>query len=231
MDWKKGTTLQEGRSKKVYESGDSSGHILSFKNNFTLAGSKGELKIQNRGEMACSVSVALFQYLGSYHIKTHYLDTNGKADILVNKLEMIPVEFLVWNIASDDFAKRFGLKEGSELKYPVLECYLKESKLKYPMMNFDHITALDLTTPEEMQTIDRLCRKVNALLKSYFERRQFRLINLRLEFGRDGDKIILGDELTPECLGLWHLETGKKLDVYSEKTNFSYSDLSAAICG
>lgn len=231
MDWKKENRLLHGRSKKVYEIQDETNLVLVFQNEFIPPGTKETIKIMQRKESACAVSAFLFQYLGSYHINTHFLDTDDKAEMLVKRLDMIPVEFLIWNIASGGLGRRFGLKEGSELKYPVLECYLKNENLKYPLMNMDHIQAMDLASPEEMTTIDRLCRKVNALLKSFFERRQLKLISLRLEFGKQKDKILLGDELTPESLRLWDIEAGERLDCYGKNNEAAYKSLCEQITG
>jgi phosphoribosylaminoimidazole-succinocarboxamide synthase len=203
LDLKKEKRFLQGRSKKVYETNDPERLIVVFQDEITPFETKQSIKIKNRKKCACEMSVALLKYVASYHIETHFIESNEPDEMTVQRLEMIPVKFMIWNTASGSLSKRYGIEEGMELAYPILEGYLKHEGLKYPLLTMDHLHAFGYATPDETTTIDRLVRKINAVLKSYFERRSLKLIHVRLEFGRKEDQIVLADEITPETCLLW----------------------------
>ncbi len=203
MESKKEKRLLQGRSKKVYETGNPERLIFVFHDEVKPFEAKQPVKLKNRKKCASEMSAALFKYVASYHIATHFLGSKEPDEMTVQRLEMIPAEFMIWNVASGSLCKRYGIEEGMELRYPVLEGYLKHEGLKYPLLAMDHLHAFGYATPDETATIDRLIRKINAVLKSYFERRRLKLIHVRLEFGRKGDQIVLADEITPETCLLW----------------------------
>jgi phosphoribosylaminoimidazole-succinocarboxamide synthase len=203
LDLKKEKRLLQGRSKKVFGTHDPDRVIFVFHDDATPFETKQSVAIKNRKKLACDVSAVLFKYVASYHIATHFVESKEPGEMTVQRLDMIPAEFLIWNVATGSLCKRYGIAEGTDLNYPVLECYRKDEKLKYPLLTMDHLHAFGHATPDETATIDRLVRKINAVLKSYFERRHLKLISVRLEFGRKGDQIVLADEMTPETCILW----------------------------
>jgi phosphoribosylaminoimidazole-succinocarboxamide synthase len=132
--------------------------------------------------------------------------------MLVKRLEIIPIEIVVRNIAAGSISKRLGIGEGQKLPRTVIEFYLKDDELHDPMVNHYHIYALGLAQPREMEEIEKQALLVNDALISYFNERGITVVDFKLEFGRHDDGILLGDEISPDTCRLWDSLTGKKMD-------------------
>jgi phosphoribosylaminoimidazole-succinocarboxamide synthase len=133
-------------------------------------------------------------------------------EMLVKKLQMIPIEVVMRNIASGSLVKRYGVEDGITLKYPVFELYLKDDARHDPMINETHCFAFGMCTPEEMRAINRITSKINAVLKSFFERRDLLLVDFKVEYGRGEGGIFLADEISADSCRIWDMKTSKKLD-------------------
>ncbi len=235
MTVKKGKLLIEGKVKKVYSTNEPDYLILHFTDNVAGVRSGEERIIKNKGTYNNAISSFLFKLLGGYHIRTHFVDVLKPDEMLVRKLDIIPITVEVWNFAGGSFSKRYGIAKGEALNRPVVEFYLKNSKLRNPMITADHACAFGYAKPEEMQTIDRTVRKVNAVLKSFFDRRKFKLINFKLEFGRYQDKIFLSDEISPDTFSLVDMKDGETknkapLNLATDKITAAYEELKNRIC-
>lgn len=147
--------------------------------------------------LANEISSYLFKYLTGFRIPTHFMDKVSSSEMLVKQLTMIPLEVRVHNVAAGEFCKRFGMKEGTELTVPIIEHYYKNPDLGNPLANEFHIYSLGLATPEQLRAINRLASKTNVVLKSFFERRDLKLLSMNLEFGFVGTQIMIGDEISP----------------------------------
>ena len=212
MEIRKGKLLNEGKAKKMYATNDPDRVIMHFKDDATAFDGDKKGTIKKKGEHNVAISTVLFKFLESYQIHTHFVQVLKPNEILVKKLEIIPVEVVMRNIAAGSLCKRYGIKEGELLTYPILELYLKDDSLHDPMINVDHACAFGYALPDEMQTIDRIARKINAVLKSFFSRRELQLVDFKLEFGRHDGDILLGDEISPDTCRFWDASTGEKLD-------------------
>ncbi|MBM2840509.1 MAG: Phosphoribosylaminoimidazolesuccinocarboxamide synthase [Bacteroidetes bacterium] len=147
--------------------------------------------------LANEISSYLFNYLAGFRIPTHFSAKVSKSEMLVKELTMIPLDVHVHNVASGEFSKRFGMKEGTELTVPIIEHYYKNPDLGNPLTNEFHIYSLGLATPEQLRAINRIASKTNVVLKSFFERRDLKLLSMSLEFGASGTQIMIGDEISP----------------------------------
>ena len=205
MEIRKGKLLYEGKTKKVYPTNDPDHLILHFKNDVRASRGKSKETVKNKGAINNTISSLLFQFLESYHVPTHFVEVLKPDEILIKKMEMIPVEVMVWNFGTKSLNQRFGIQIGTPLACPILEFYLMEKKLKNPMITIDHACAFGYGSPEEWQDIDRSVRKVNAVLKSYFSRRELELVDFKLEFGRYGDEILVGDEISLDTCHFYDL--------------------------
>ena len=235
MDVKKGKLLIEEKVKKVYSTNEPDYLILHFTDKVATVRSGKEETIRNKGAHNNAISSFLFKLLGGYHIRTHFVDVLKPDEMLVKKLDIIPIKVMVWNFAGSTFSKRYGIQKGEALSCPVVELYLKNSKLRDPMINVDHACAFGYATPEEMQTIDQVARKTNVVLKSFFERRKFKLINFKLEFGRYQNKIFLSDEISPDTFSLIDMQEGKTknkepLNLAQDEIQEAYEELRNRIC-
>ncbi len=235
MTVKKGKLLIEGKVKKVYSTNEPDYLILYFTDNVVAARSGEEEIIKNKGVHNNAISSLLFKFLGGYHIRTHFVDVLKPDEMLVKKLDIIPIKVEVWNVAAGTLSKRYGIQKGETLNRPVVEFYLKNSKLRDPMITIDHACAFGYAKPEEMQTIDRIARKVNVVLKSFFDRREFKLVNFKLEFGWYQGKIFLSDEISPDTFSLIDLKDGETknkepLNLAPDKITAAYEELKNRIC-
>lgn len=226
---KKKKKIFEGSSKKLYSTEDPENIIQEFMDTVHIGGeSKGTIK--GKGAINNQICGHLFEYLEGFHIPTHFVKSTSNKEMLVKKLEMIPIEIFVYNIATDLFSKRFDLKDGENLELPIVEMFLRKPALNNPMINNGHAVAFGLASADEISLIERYSSKINAVLKSFFTRRGLSLIEFKLEFGRQKDKIVLGDEISADTCRLWDAETREKLGIDKIKSGNSaiekiYEDL------
>lgn len=221
---KKGDLFYKGSIKSIYETTQSNRLIQEFRDVVFSDDKKKKVTIKNKGKRNNKISSYLFEYLESYHVPNHFVRELDDRSMLIRKMEMIPIEIIVRNIASGDFCKRFNIEEGMSFECPIIEHYLKVDNLRKPMINEYHACALGFTKPEDLKTINRLVSKVNVVLKSFFERRKLTLIESKLEFGYynggNQQQILLGDEISFDTCKLWDRESKKTID----KENFLKKD-------
>ncbi len=175
-------------------------------------------RFPGKGAICTALSTFFFEYLENYHVPTHFVRQIGENEMLVKRLEMIPIELVVRNIATATLAKTYNMEEGKVLQYPIIEFFLKDDRLGDPMINEHHAYAMGYATPEEMRMITRVASKVNAIMKAFFDRRGLILVDFKLEFGKLGKDLLIGDEITPDTCRIWDKKTNKKMD----KDRFRY---------
>lgn len=208
----KKTKLYEGKSKIVYPTDNDTELLIHFKDDATIFTGVKKSKIKGKGIVNNKMSCYLFQYLERYNVPTHFIGEVKDNEMLVKKVEIIKVEVAIRNIAAGSFCKRYGIEEGINLQTPVLEFYLKEDALHNPLMNEYHAYALELATREEVRYFSKQAIKINAVLRSYFSRRDILLVDFKLEFGRFEDNIILADEISPDTCRFWDAKTHGKMN-------------------
>lgn len=213
MKVKKKNKLYEGKAKILYETDDEHILIQEFKDDATAFNGKKTGKITNKGYVNNQVSAQLYSYLSSYNIRNHFIDFYSDNAMAVHNLKMIPLEVVMRNIAAGSLLKKLKVKEGERLETPLLEFYLKDDAKNDPQISEEDILADELCTEAELAKISKLTVKINAVLRSFFERRNIHLVDFKLEFGKNKDsKIILGDEISPDTCRLWDAETNEILD-------------------
>ncbi len=210
---KKTSMLYEGKAKIVHETDKEEFLIQEFKDDATALDGKKKGKIKNKGVYNNQISAHLFSYLESYHVVTHFVGPYSDNSMVIKRLDMIPIEVVMRNIATGSLVKRYGVKEGTELEHPILEFYLKDDAKHDPLINEDHVLAFGHASEDEIKQIKRFAQKINAVLKSYFHRRNMYLVDFKVEFGRGkSGQIKLGDEISPDTCRFWDTESGAKLD-------------------
>ena len=163
--------------------------------------------------MNTEITTLIFNHLIANGIPTHFVEKISDNEMIVKKVDIIKVEVVCRNIAAGSLVKKFGFKEGFVLKHPIVEYYLKSDELGDPLFNEEHIYALGLANSEELNFIKSLTLKINELLKKYFAERKIRLVDFKLEFGKDvNGNIILADEISPDTCRFWDSETNEKMD-------------------
>jgi len=208
----KGKQVYEGKAKKVYETDDPDLFIQEFKDDATAFDATKRGTIQQKGVVNNKISNILFNMLESKGIKTHFVKQLDERNMLVKKVEIIPLEVTIRNIVAGGMAKLLGLEEGITLGEPVFEYHYKNDSLHDPLINDYHARALKFANQEELEFIEKTSFTINSLLKKFFDKKNLILVDFKLEFGRYKGKILLADEISPDTCRLWDKETRKKLD-------------------
>lgn len=188
--------LFEGKRKKFFASDNSQMMIQQYSNNgveTVLANGKKKSLISITNDISCY----LFDYLEGFHIPTHFIQRISDNEMLVRKLEIFPLLVKVYNYAVETLPKRFGLKEGAALEFPIIEYYYRNPDGGLSWMNEYHLYSFRLAAPEDVKQINRLASKTNAVLRSLCARRQLAILSLQLEFGKADGQVFIADELTP----------------------------------
>jgi phosphoribosylaminoimidazole-succinocarboxamide synthase len=207
-----GQKLYEGKAKIVSATDDPLLVVQYFKDDATAFNAQKRGTIMDKGVVNNRISCHLFQLLEKQGVPTHLVKQLSDREMLVKKLEIIPLEVTIRNIVAGGMARMLGLQEGIVLKQPVFEWHYKSDALEDPLINDDHVAALGVATPDELAVIRRLSARVNEVLKTYFAERGIDLVDFKLEFGRHQGKILLGDEISPDTCRFWEKGTQRKLD-------------------
>ncbi len=209
---KKGSLLYEGKAKKIFETEVNDEILVFYKDDATAFNGQKKSQIASKGILNNSITTILFELLAKNGIKTHFIKKISDREQLVKKVEIVPLEVIVRNIAAGSMANRLGLQEGMELKTTVLEISYKNDALGDPLINDYHAVSIGLTTFEELKKIYEMAAKINVILKDYFLKRKVKLVDFKLEFGRYKDEIILADEISPDTCRFWDADTNEKID-------------------
>src|SRR5438445_6253896 len=194
MTAEKEKQFYEGKAKKLFTVRGSDDLVIQeFKDDATAFNAQKRGSWAHKGEVNCAMSTALFQMLESSGIRTHFVEQLSPVDMLVKRLDIVPLEVIVRNIAAGSFVKRYGVEEGKEFKHPTFEFSYKDDALGDPLINDSHALAMGLATEDEIDGIRHNALKINDILKAFFRERGIILVDFKLEFGRHKGEILLGD--------------------------------------
>ena len=209
----KKTQLYEGKAKRVYETDDPGLLIVSYKDDATAFNGLKKGTIAGKGVINNQMSNYLMQKLEKAGIPTHFVEELSERETVVRRVQIVPLEVIVRNLAAGSFSKRYGVEEGTAFQEPTVEFSYKNDALGDPLLNDSHALALGLATKQELAQIRAYALKIDEFLKNFWAERNVRLVDFKLEFGRLPDgTIILADEISPDTCRLWDAQTGKKLD-------------------
>lgn len=210
---KKLEQLYEGKAKKVFMTDDPDVVIVDYKDDATAFNGEKKGTIVGKGVVNNRMTNHVFKLMEKEGVPTHLVEELSDRETAVKKVDIVPLEVIVRNVAAGSFSKRMGVEEGKELLCPILEFSYKNDDLGDPFINDDYALALGLATQEEIDTIKAYTRKVNEVLKAYFLQADMKLVDFKIEFGRLKDgTIILADEVSPDTCRLWDVHTNEKLD-------------------
>jgi len=204
--------LIKGKAKSVYATDTKGRLIVEFRDDITAfdGGKKDVLK--NKGTCNAEVSAFFFEYLEHNRVKTHFISMLDSHHMVVRKLEMIPLEVIVRNIAAGSIVRNYPFVEGKPLDPPLIVIDYKDDVRHDPMLNDEIIFALKLATPAELKTIKKVALEINRLLSAFLAAQGITLVDFKIEFGRQGKTIYLGDEISMDSMRLWDKKTGESLD-------------------
>ena len=205
--------LYEGKAKIMYATENPDELLVYYKDDATAGNGAKKGTISDKGIMNNKMTAFFFDLLANNGIEHHYISMPSDREMLVKKLDIVPLEVIIRNVAAGSLAQRLGLEEGVKMKMPVIEFCYKNDDLGDPMVNRYHILAMELATASELDEIEKVSLKINDILVKFLKEKKVDLIDFKLEFGRDKNgKIILADEISPDNCRFWDSDTHEKLD-------------------
>ncbi len=205
--------LYEGKAKRVYKTDDPRYYIIEYKDEATAFDGKKKGIIQGKGIVNNKVSAVFFQLLEENGVHTHFVELLSPTEMLVKRVEIIPLEVIVRNYAAGSISKRLGLEEGIKFDQPIVEFCYKNDELGDPMVNNYHILAMKLANEEEINALTQQALRINQILSQFLLGKNIILVDFKLEFGRtDEGDIVLADEISPDTCRFWDSATMEKLD-------------------
>ena len=213
---KKGKKLYEGKAKIIYATSDKNLVIQYFKDDATAFNNQKKSTIEGKGVLNNIISEHILSNLNQIGIKNHLVKRLNMREQLVKLVDIIPIEFIVRNIATGSLTKRLGIEDGTVLEYPLIEYCLKDDKLGDPNISREHILAFNWLNAIQLDLIDENLKRLNDFLLGLFRGVGIKLVDFKVEFGFTHESgknhIILADEISPDTCRLWDSITDKKLD-------------------
>jgi phosphoribosylaminoimidazole-succinocarboxamide synthase len=209
---KQAKLLYAGKAKSVYRTDVKNALIVEFRDDITAFDGGKKDVFMNKGSYNAGVSAFIFEYLATKGIKTHFIRMLGPREMAVRELGMIPLEVIVRNVAAGSIVRNYPFSEGTPLDPPVIVIDFKDDSRHDPMLNDDLIIALKLVSPAELKKIKKMALKINHHLSELLASQGIILVDFKMEFGRQGTTIYLGDEISMDSMRLWDKKTGESLD-------------------
>ena len=208
--------LYEGKAKQLFETERPFELVQFFKDDATAFNKKKHEIIDSKGVLNNLISEFIFTYLGNNNIPNHFIERLSPREQLIKKVEIIPIEVVVRNIAAGTFSNRFGIEEGEDLPKTLIEFNLKDDENDDPLVSEEHMKVFGWAKEDEIVTIKKYAFEINALLQKLFEEINITLVDFKIEFGRyysnNNYEIILADEISPDSCRLWDMSSNEKLD-------------------
>lgn len=204
--------LYKGKAKSVYRTDDPNVFVMLYRNDTSAFDGKKVEQLDRKGMVNNKFNAFIMEKLAAAGIETHFISLLNETESLVKRLDMIPLECVVRNIAAGSICRRYGVEEGLDLNPPTFEFFLKNDALGDPMVNEYHIRSFGWAKQEHVDRMKELTFAVNDVLKKLFMDAGMLLVDYKLEFGLCDGRVVLGDEFSPDGCRLWDKETRKKLD-------------------
>ena len=208
----KGEELYSGKAKSVFKTSDPARLVMVFRDDTSAFDGVKVEKLDRKGMVNNHFSAFIMDQLEAAGVATHHERLLSETESLVKRLDMIPVECVVRNIATGSLCKRLGVEDGIDLVPPTFEFFLKNDDLHDPMINEYHIRSFNWASQSEIDVMIARTFEVNDILTKMFSAAGMLLVDFKLEFGRFDGVLLLGDEFTPDGCRLWDTDTRKKLD-------------------
>jgi len=204
--------LTKGKAKELFKTEDANKLVMEFTDDTSAFDGKKIEQLAGKGTVNNRFNNFIMRHLDSKGIPCHLLEEINDRESLVLSLDMFPIECVVRNYAAGSICKRLGLEEGMKFKNPIFEFFYKDDDLGDPMINDNHIISFGWAGEEDIDHLKKLTLKINDYLVDLFLEADLILVDFKLEFGKNSEKIYLGDEFTPDGCRIWDKETKKKLD-------------------
>jgi len=209
----KNDLLYEGKAKRIYATNETGVLWVEYKDSATAFNGVKKSEITGKGILNNEISSLIFANLQEIGIESHFIRKISETEQLVKQVSIIPLEVVTRNVIAGSLSKRLGMEEGTPLKKPVVEFYYKNDDLGDPLITEDHIEILEIASLEEVNLLRKKALKINEVLTELFLQLGIRLVDFKLEFGKDANgEILLADEISPDTCRLWDVKTNEKLD-------------------
>ena len=205
-------SLYSGKAKSLFLTENPKLLVMEFRDDTSAFDGERIEKLDRKGMVNNRFNAFVLEKLESAGVATHFEKLLSDTESLVKCLEMIPVECVIRNIATGSLCKRYGIDDGLELDPPTFEFFLKDDARHDPLINDYHIQSFGWASPAEVEVMKKVTFQVNDALGELFRSEGMILVDFKVEFGRFGSELLLGDEFTPDGCRLWDMETRKKLD-------------------
>ena len=206
--------IYEGKAKILYEGPERNTMVQYFKDDATAFNNEKKAVIEGKGVLNNRISEFIFNQLNEVGLETHLIKRLNMREQLIKSCEVIPIEFVVRNIAAGSIVNRLGLNEGSVLKNPIVEFYFKNDALGDPLVTDEHIKINNLADQDEIKIATKYSLRINDIMSGLFRAVGIKLVDFKIEFGRywknDKKRIILVDEISPDTCRLWDIKNEKK---------------------
>ena len=213
--------IYEGKAKKVFSHDDKDKVLIEFKDDATAFNALKKAQFEGKGKLNCLISARIFELLKKNNIPTHFLELKNEYTMIAQKIRVIPLEIVIRNTAYGSLCKQTTIKPGTILAKPLIDIYLKNDELNDPLITKDRIALMNIVGSNDLDLIINLTLKINVILKSFFKSIQLKLVDFKLEFGYDFEnKILLGDEISPDNCRLWDLNQKNGTIVSLDKDRF-----------
>ncbi len=223
--------IYEGKAKKIFAHKDPEKVIIEFKDDATAFNALKKSKFEGKGQLNCLITKNIFKYLIKNDIPTHYLEDYTKISFLAQKIDIIPLEVVLRNVAYGSICKETNIQIGREFDNPLIDFYFKNDDLNDPLLTIDRICIMKIVSNDELNLIKELTLKINLILKQFFLKMDLKLVDFKLEFGRNSKgKIVLADEFSPDNCRLWDLKanSGKIESLDKDRFRHDLGDLMEA---
>ncbi len=221
MESPHGPLLYEGKAKKIFATDYPEEFLVYFKNDVTAFNSKKHAQMESKGSLNCQISALIFKLLESNGVPTHFLELKKESWMLVQKVEVIPLEIVVRNIASGSLCKETPIKAGTELLNPLIDFYYKDDELADPLLTDARLDLLDLISLSQREEIKKLALRVNSCLKNFFKEIDLLLVDFKIEMGfNKNGELLVSDEISPDSCRIWDINIGNQEDRIMDKDRF-----------
>ncbi len=216
-----GPLLYEGKAKRIFAADKAEQVIVEFKDDATAFNALKKSQLEGKGKLNCQISACLFEMIEALGVRTHYLGIADENWMVAERVKVIPLEIVLRNIATGSLCKETPIDPGTELKPPLLDIYFKDDGLADPLLTDARLELLGLVSAEQRIEIETISRRVNELLKGFFEKVDLLLVDFKLELGINQlGELLVADEISPDTCRIWDMRTNDPENRILDKDRF-----------
>lgn len=216
-----GQKLYEGKAKIIYATDDPEILVTYFKDDATAFNAQKKGQIEDKGVVNCKVTTYLYKLLERQGVETHLIETISDREMRVKRVDIVPLEVVVRNIAAGSLCKQTGIPLGTKLEPSLVEFYYKNDDLGDPLLTSDRIAAMQLASPSQLAQLTEKAQQINRLLSDFFASCDITLVDFKLEFGTDSaGSLLLADEISPDTCRLWDMTEADEQKRVMDKDRF-----------